>query len=281
MVTQIMENIGQKLANIRKESGLNQKELAALLKRSSSYISRVESGEREPNPSLINAWLKVCKVKSGWSESKYLEELQKYQRYTNNSLSTISGIRAQDFFTENYVENSAEFRTAFETASELSMIGMSQLRMITSYTGQIQRIVAEGGKTRFILCNPDSIVTEMAIKRENPSRNIELAKQEHWNAIDRLISISKAFDYTNNFSIKFIDLLPTYTMYGFDLQNPVKSRIFIWINIFHEPSGNRPGFSLSFAQDKYWTDFFITQFERLWNWNEAKDFDFSRGIYQK
>lgn len=56
-----------------------------------------------------------------------------------------SAARASDFFVENYVNNSKDFQKAFLAASELSVIGMGQNRMIIAYGGQIQRILSNGG----------------------------------------------------------------------------------------------------------------------------------------
>lgn len=74
-----MKNIGQKLANIRKDSGLNQQELAKAVKRSSSYISRIESGERFPTPELIYQILKVCKQNAGWTEDEYQKNKKEFE----------------------------------------------------------------------------------------------------------------------------------------------------------------------------------------------------------
>jgi hypothetical protein len=69
--------------------------------------------------------------------------------------------------------------------------------------------------------------------------------------------------------VKFVDFLVPYTIFGFDVSNPNKGKIFVWINPFQEPSEKRPGFALEKRTDAKWYDFFNNQFQKLWNWEKA------------
>jgi transcriptional regulator with XRE-family HTH domain len=261
-MTQIMENICQKLANIRKSAGLTQTELAALIKRSSSYISRIESGEREHTPALIADWLKACKPKIGWTEKEYLVQLKELSQYQNvDNSAKIFQSRAQDFFRENYVFNSSEFQEAFRSAHELHVVGMGQLRMTISYISEIKRILADDGKVTFVLCDPESAAPKIASEMDQAG-GMDTARQEIWSVIDRLVSVAREKNSIGSLSIKLIAGFPTCTMYGFDLHAPEKARIFVWITPFRESSDKRPGFSLSIL-DGYWYNFFATQFDHF------------------
>jgi transcriptional regulator with XRE-family HTH domain len=87
-----METVGQKLVNIRKNAGFSQKELAALLKRSSSYISRIESGERPPTPALVTQILKTCRKNVGWTDNEYQDILKEM----NSNLRTLDNLIKDD-----------------------------------------------------------------------------------------------------------------------------------------------------------------------------------------
>jgi transcriptional regulator with XRE-family HTH domain len=96
-----MTIIGQKLEKIRKDAGLNQKELAALLKRSSSYISRIESGEREPTPAFIKDFLKVCKSQNVWTETEFQEHSNDIQeKLRQSALDDIENLHQKNSFGE-------------------------------------------------------------------------------------------------------------------------------------------------------------------------------------
>lgn len=279
-MTQIMENIGQKLARIRKSAGLTQTDIAASMKCSGGYISKVEHGKLPANEGFVENFLKACKphltVAKFQEYSAQIKELQQTQPVGNATSKSVS--LAQDLFVENYVNNSDEFKKAFESAHELSVLGMGQMRMLFSYSGAIQNILYKGGKVNFVLCNPESAAIEMASKVEFSGLNKTLTKQEHWAAIGRFGSLSKDSKYQNGLNIKLIDFLPAFTIYGFDL-NSSEAKLFVWITAFKEPSDKRPGFMLS-SQDGYWFNFFVAQFEHFWSWEEAKSLNISDENYR-
>jgi len=184
-----------------------------------------------------------------------------------------SQVRSSDFFTENYVSNSEEFKEKFHSAYELYVIGQGQARMVIAYGGFIRRILSNGGKVKFILSDPDGVGTEMAIKRSSARQSVERGRQTHWSTIERLATNIMSPECKGEITIKFVDLLLPYTMYGFDVYDSNKAKIYVWMTPFQEPSERRPGFALSALQDPYWFSFFCSQFESLWNWDEAKQFD--------
>jgi hypothetical protein len=180
--------------------------------------------------------------------------------------------RAAEFFKENYVHNSPEFQDSFKTSSDVIIFGMSQNRMITAYGEQIRRILSEGGNVKFIVTEPDGIGTEMSIKRGSTPGKVDSIRLLHWGALERLKVYPKGPTCKGSLEVKLIDLLPPYTMYGFDMSDSIKGRIYVWLTPFREPSENRPGFVLSPLRDPEWFAFFRHQFKRLWEWEEAKEF---------
>lgn len=192
------------------------------------------------------------------------------ERFQNPRVSSIS------FFSENYSYNSDDFQMTFRSAHELYVIGMGQTRMIIAYGAQISRILSEGGKTYFILGDPDGVGTEMSMKRGSARQSIERTRQEHWSSIERLASLNKASNNKGIIEVRFVDMLMPFTLYGFDLNDPLKAKIYVWLTPFQEPSENRPGFMLSAMQDPKWFNFFRLQFEKLWKWDETKICDLEK-----
>ena len=206
--------------------------------------------------------------------------LERKERKTQNAelLQAISAqnnlaLTATDFFKENYVYNSQEFQDSFKTSHDVVIFGMSQSRMITAYGGQIRRILTEGGSIKFVITDPDGIGTEMSIKRGSTPGRIDIIRQQHWATLVRLSTYPKESTFKGSLEIKLIDLLPPFTLYGFDIFDTKKGKIFVWITPFREPSEKRPGFVLTPARDPDWFAFFRHQFEKLWSSEEAKNYD--------
>lgn len=54
------------LIDVRKKAGLTQRQLAALLKRTQSYIDRIESGDQIPDALECRLWAAACRI-TPWS----------------------------------------------------------------------------------------------------------------------------------------------------------------------------------------------------------------------
>lgn len=54
------------LIEARKKAALTQRELAGRLKRSKSYVDRIESGDQIPDPIECVAWAQACGI-TGWA----------------------------------------------------------------------------------------------------------------------------------------------------------------------------------------------------------------------
>lgn len=210
----------------------------------------------------------------GWLILNAISRRRENEKRINKLLDILvkqrSDIRAKDFFVENYVYNDEEFQESFRSAQELYVIGMGQNRSVTTHGGQIHRILTEGGKVHFILADPDGVSTEMAMKRGSARQSLYLARQSHWSAVARLASLFKDPDCKGKLEVKFIDLLAPYTMYGFDIYEPDKAKIYVWITPFREPSETRPGFKLTALKDPDWFIYFRRQYEKFWNCEETK-----------
>jgi transcriptional regulator with XRE-family HTH domain len=60
------------LIEIRTKAGLTQRDLAARLQRTKSYVDRIESGDQIPDPLEAREWAAACGV-SGWALWWHLE----------------------------------------------------------------------------------------------------------------------------------------------------------------------------------------------------------------
>ena len=180
--------------------------------------------------------------------------------------------KAKDFFSENYLDNSERFRDAFGSAKELTVMGQGQARMIIGYGESIRQILANGGKVKFILGDPDGKGTEMAVNRSLSVPKIEWIRQEHWSAVQRLTAYARNEGVKDALKIKFVDILFPYTLYGFDLSSPENGKIFVWMTPLKKSSNYRAGFFLSAKNDDKWYTIFKEQFNLMWSTDISTDY---------
>ncbi len=130
-------------------------ELARLIRRNNSYISRIESGRREPTPALVNDWLKVCKPKIGWTDEEYQRLLKDFQDQlaiqTKNRAESEKedldrsigeyGDYAGRYYLYNFPSFGGDVIAAFELSIEKKLgrfwAQAKSLRFVSEYTGEL------------------------------------------------------------------------------------------------------------------------------------------------
>jgi transcriptional regulator with XRE-family HTH domain len=145
-----METLGQRLANLRREAGLNQLALARLIHRTNSYISRIESGQREPTPALVNDWFKACKPHLGWTEADSQQLLKEFQdqlalqaRTTETEGQAVSeyGDYTGRYYLYNFPSFGGDVIATFELSVEKKlgrfMASGKSLNYISRYAGEL------------------------------------------------------------------------------------------------------------------------------------------------
>lgn len=181
---------------------------------------------------------------------------------------------SSQFFNQNYVFNSDQFKADFRRARELWVLGLGQNRMIRSYGHWIKDLLNNGGTARFILCDPEGSGVKMSTKRGTYEQNVKMNRAVHREAIERLASLSAGCP--GILEIKTIDLFFPFTFYGFDVERSNEPTLYIWMTPLFEPSENRPGFTLSKRNDRNWFDTFTRQFKNTWTSKEASPVDLTK-----
>jgi transcriptional regulator with XRE-family HTH domain len=150
-----MEPLSQRLARLRAEADLNQIELGRLIHRTNSYISRIESGQREPTPALISDWLKACTPKLGLTDAEHEQlrtELQDQLAFQtknrsaaeNEQLAKVAaefGDYAGHYYLYNFPSFGGDVIAAFELTIEKKLgrflAQAKSLRFVSHYTGEL------------------------------------------------------------------------------------------------------------------------------------------------
>jgi nucleoside 2-deoxyribosyltransferase len=181
-------------------------------------------------------------------------------------------VKSDSFFIENYVNNSENFQSTYRACRHLFVVGHAQNRMMVSYSSEVKRMLSEGGSVKVIVMDPEGDAVELANKRSSNPSESEAAHFQHDAALARLSTMRSSAADSNSFEVKLINLVLPYTIYGFDIHDESRAKLFVWLTPFQEPSIDRPGFSLTPSTDPRWFNFFKNQLEKLWDWGEAKPY---------
>lgn len=167
-------------------------------------------------------------------------------------------------FCEQYVANSERFRTAMANCDSLSMLGFSHNRMASAYSGDLTRIVANGGRLRVLAIDPAAHAVLEANRRSYLPKSVAAARHQHEAALAILSAIGEAGSTKSNFEMRLIDCMPPYTVYVFDEDDQERATAWVWLTPWRVPSGRRPGFAASASRDPGWYRFYLEQVDLMW-----------------
>lgn len=170
------------------------------------------------------------------------------------------------FFNQPYGSDlSPEFYNDLQQCNSLSILGLGQNRMITYLEDQLFNIVQRGGKITAILAKPDGESTNMCVARSIMHNNVSDAIIEHKRAINILLSIRdhSTKDNLSNVKVFTWDCFFPYTMYGFDIENPDKCKIYIWMTNLFAYANERDGFLIDGKFEQAYAKKYIRQYNQV------------------
>lgn len=215
----------------------------AFIVRAGAYMSVTPYQMHKEGPSVAPTLI----VKDAGSVAFY----DQYKRYINR-LEEMSHsyenmqkhIPTKSFFTQPYGNNlSEEFRQDLLSCQTLYILGLGQHKMITALEYEFIEIAKRNGRIVAIMAKPDGESTKMCVNRSIVHSNLDEAILEHKKAINKLINIrdSSASD-KENIKVYTWDCFFPYTMYAFNIDDPQKAKIYIWITNLFAKSNERDGF---------------------------------------
>jgi transcriptional regulator with XRE-family HTH domain len=136
-------DLGQELAQIRKETGLSQKALANMVGCANSSISKIESGVRMPTPAMLSRILKVFARHLEWKESEYQRAVDEFQRKLN-SPTIFSSARTRRYEHEpgRLVSEFGEFATIAAATNLIAEVAHRETEKLV-----VDILAATGGTT--------------------------------------------------------------------------------------------------------------------------------------
>ncbi len=154
-----------------------------------------------------------------------------------------------------------------QTSKEVFITGGSLIRLSNEYLGLFENLAKEGCVIKLLLLNPnapsakltaDNIVYEID--------DFETYQNYIKSSLKSFTKLSKK--YPNSIEIKISDFLPSYSFFGVDLSKDYGS-IMVEIYTFNEPTRERPHFNLSKMNDPVWFNYFLNQFDKIWEISDS------------
>jgi hypothetical protein len=158
----------------------------------------------------------------------------------------------------------------FGDAQHIDLLGYTLLGLFAKDHKYLESKANAGCKFRILLLNPSSDEAVFVGARLTDSRELELAAKDFEERIgrvrgdiERTVIDLRPMLKTGNVELKYISLATPYSLTIFDPKLP-KGKVRVELYSFNMAGPDRPYFELTKAIDKKWYDFFIDQFERLW-----------------
>lgn len=197
---------------------------------------------------------------------------EKYRRYIDR-LKDLSishdalqrHVSSQIFFDQSYGDSiSQEFKDDLRECSSVDILGLGQNRMFTIFEHELIKLAQNGGKINAIIAKPDGASTKMCVARSLIHESLEDAIREHKSAINTLISIRDKHARTKaNIKVYTWDCFFPYTMYGFNLDNPARAKMYIWITNLFAYSHERDGFIIDGRFEPEQLEKYRKQYEKV------------------
>lgn len=149
----------------------------------------------------------------------------------------------KDFFSQPYGSDlSPEFYEDLHTCDSLDILGLGQKKMFSNLEERLHEILQRGGSINAVLTKPEGAGTQMCVARSLIHSDLESAISEHKSAINILIKARDIYNANDRVKVYTWECFFPYTLYAFNLNNPQKARIYIWITNMFEYSSERDGF---------------------------------------
>jgi hypothetical protein len=167
-----------------------------------------------------------------------------------------------DFFREEYPPS---YKTDFDNATEVWLVGVSLNRTIKTLYGKLEQKLKQGGHVRVLLVHPQGPGLEMAVERGYTLRDVNMKRQEIMSNL-RLLNELRAIA-PDRLEVRTIQHPLNY---GAMVANPdaTNGALYLEHYCFRVTTESLPRYVLR-TQDGRWYDFFKAELRTLWEAGEV------------
>jgi hypothetical protein len=193
-------------------------------------------------------------------------------RQENKRLSdAIANIENLDYLSDRFLlqqYDRDELHKRLRTSRQIFFWGITFTRTIPLLRDDIEYGIENGLQIRILLMKPSSSSVDMAAFRSNNS-NVDDLNTDLRSNLSRLLNLASK-NVSGKVEVRYVNYLPPYTITCCDPQL-INGHMFVRLSSFRVPNQIRPTFELTSANDKYWFNFFVEQFESVWREAESVD----------
>ena len=164
------------------------------------------------------------------------------------------------------LQDGRDFTIPLETrlaqAKEIEILGFSLIGIVVQFGGFFLKKAQEGCKLKFIIVDPESAAADASpelLELGNAKNTTRTRRQDIKNVIERLRPAVE----TGNAEVRVISSVPPFSLLIFD-KNQSVGEVQVSLYSYRIAPSDRPHFTLDQATGKHWYDFFVTQFDKLW-----------------
>ena len=219
----------------------------------------------------ILAVLGLMAVSGLWERNRKLKRMeraiQETKEMVQQHLSDV--VPAQKFFIQQKLHQLPD--TIFEHATTIDIGGIVLGRTIREYTEVLRRRLRAGAEIRIMICDPDnSEVTHQMTLRLEEGFTADYWKERLESTLLYIKSIATSSasvgeNRVSQGSIKagLLSFIPSFGMICLDRDSP---HGVCYVEIYHHKSlSYGPAFVIYKEDDPVWYQFFVRQFDKLWN----------------
>lgn len=190
-------------------------------------------------------------------------------RYKMESLYNFDGVHNKIIF---HKEKNAELSKEISQATEIWMLGLILRGTTMDNFHVLKRNVANGLKLRTIICDPSCLRVENIVKRFSHGAKATHFIADFEHTINQYKEIEKASSIQGQVQLKLLNFVPSISLYIFP-KSKHHGKIFVEIYGYRSLLGSVPKFVISQNDHPEWYDYFIDQYNLMWN--DSKKVHFS------
>jgi len=210
----------------------------------------------------ILAVLGLIAVSGLWDRNRRLNRIEKVSEESRDLIQNrISGkVRVSDFFLS---ERQISDQT-FAQANTIYIAGVTLTRTTREYMYILGQRLAAGAYVRIIIADP----TKESALHEFALRSMGDTTAEYWRTrlqtVETVIdAIAKTPESKGKLEIGYLPYMPSF---GLVITDPNTSHGFCYVELYHHKSAEpNPAFLIRTTEDPHWYQFFLRQYEILWN----------------
>lgn len=179
-------------------------------------------------------------------------------RYRIEELLQKQSQSTESFYSEEFPSS---YRTDFETAEELWLIGVSLRRTVQANYPKIEQKLRQGHIIKVLLVHPEGAGLEMAVLRNYARRDVEPKRNEILFNLQLLCDLRRSFP--DKIEIRTIHYPLAYGVIATN-PNTASGTLYLEHYCFRTASDSLPRFVLR-AKDGRWYDHFKSEIRALWD----------------